>query len=96
MTFRQIFWYELYRSSFTTVAWPLLFKSRVLVSVRVRYDQPAGKVSMQPRVPRQRLSPIGGAARQRAQCAPNSDQAMANTAGSKTSVRRRTLLAAMR
>ena len=49
MTFRQIFWYELYRSSFTTVAWPLLFKSRVLVSVRVRYDQPAGKVSMLPR-----------------------------------------------
>ena len=46
-------------------------------------------------VPRQRLSPIGGAATRRPLC-PNSDQAMANTAGSKTSVSRRTLLAAMR
>ena len=47
------------------------------------------------RVHRRRPSPIGCAATRRPLCA-NSDQATANTAGSKTSVSRRTLLAAMR
>ena len=42
-----------------------------------------------------RPSPIGCAATRRPLCL-NSDQATANTAGSKTSVSRRTLLAAMR